>query len=168
MRKVEKKEFESQFDVVKQNRFYQTLDYNDIIRLVEPYIETELGQEQQKVILQKFIDGLIEETLNNPLLIAPNDLFLLQVIESKNEKIYKTAETKGWKGDTIRYSVLDKAAMWNNLVKNSGYNWELVGEMNKKYEFYSVEISKEAQQKAMDKGRKGGKFLQSKAQWQIV
>lgn len=170
MKKLERKphQLESEFDVVKQNRYYDTLQTNDIIRLMEAYGKTELPQEKQKKIVEKFLEVLVVEALNNPIFVAPNDLFCLQVIETKGDKIKKVKETKGWKGNTIKYEVLDKDKMWQNLVKNSGYNWELVGEMNKNYDFYNVNFSEEAQELAMDKGRNGGKFLQAKIQWQIA
>jgi hypothetical protein len=86
MRKIEQKEFVSQFDIVDWNllRFHQTLQTEDLVRLIKPYSDLKIGLEQQKKIIERFYEKLIIEVTKVPFLICQQGMFYLQVIEKKN------------------------------------------------------------------------------------
>jgi hypothetical protein len=168
MKKIQPKNFLSQFDVVKELRFYETLNTNDIVRLIEPYYKGNINQEKQKKILSQFYYLLGVEATNVSFLIALDELIIMQVIESKNKKIKKIDRRRGLDGRLRKIEVKDKDAMWKNLAKNNGYDWEMVGELNKKYDFYNVNFSNEIQVVSKNKGRSGGKYLSEIIQWQTA
>ena len=156
----------SQFDVVKENRFYETLEVVDILRLMQPYVKSDVSCEKQKGIVESFLEKFFEKATTQPFVISPYNLFSLQVIESKGEPIIKIVSKKGLDNRVRLLPQKDKDAMWAKEMNTDGYDWEVIGILNKKYDFYQVVASNELNAKVKMNGAKGGKFLTAPMQWQ--
>lgn len=170
MRKIEQREFGSQFDKVDINfgRYYQTLELNDIILLMLPYLKeaANVSCETIKDILERYLQLFTERALNKPYIISPNDLFFIQVVEQKDAKLLKKREwfstitnKKGYK------FVLDKDAMWDSIVNGGNRHYEIVGGVKKGFEYCTLEFSEELKKRATELGRQGNKYLTKRINW---
>lgn len=145
MRKQDRQEIESQFDVVKEWRYTETLELVDIVRLIKPYYKGKLTQTQQKLIVEKYFDLLYPLVATKVYKNLPLNFIKLYGKENKLDKIFVEKIVKRSDRNTVgKYLVRDRNTEWENEIKNDGKFWTMEASVVDTFDFYNIKLSEEA------------------------
>ena len=162
MKKIEQKEFVSQFDIADWNllRFHQTLQINDFVRLIAAY-KKDIELEDIKKIVGLYYDKMLTSALEEPFVIFGDKLFSTNIVYENGSREYKEESKRGLDGRLRILLKRDKDKEWKNELKYDGRKFSYKFSIKEKYDYYEISVNETYDKLAMESGVNGKKYMEN-------